>query len=44
MQRLLQVQNPRFADINVTNLIDNAFVRKLEESGFFLQLQARYRE
>ena len=44
MQRLLQVQNPRFADINVTNLIDNAFVRKLEESGFFSQLQARYRE
>ena len=44
MQRLLQTQNPRLADVNVANLIDITFIRKLEESGFFSQLQARYRE
>jgi ABC-type nitrate/sulfonate/bicarbonate transport system substrate-binding protein len=44
MQRLLQMQNPKFADINVANLIDTTFIKKLEESGFFSQLQARYRE
>src|SRR5215467_2934453 len=44
MQRLLQAQNPRLADVNVANLIDVSFIRKLEESGFFSQLHARYRE
>ena len=42
MQRLLQMQNPKFADINTTNLMDSTFMRKLEDSGFIAQLQARY--
>jgi ABC-type nitrate/sulfonate/bicarbonate transport system substrate-binding protein len=44
MQRLLALQNPRLADINPANLMDTTFMRRLEESGFFAQLQARYRE
>jgi len=44
MQRLLQMQNPKFADINTTNLMDSTFMRKLEDSGFIAQLQARYRK
>src|SRR5262245_33322244 len=44
MQRLLALQNPRLADVNPANLMDTSFMRKLEESGFLAQLQARYRE
>jgi ABC-type nitrate/sulfonate/bicarbonate transport system substrate-binding protein len=44
MQRLLAMQNPRLADINPATLMDITFMRKLEESGFLAQLQARYRE
>src|SRR5262249_15413982 len=44
MQRLLTLQNPRLADVNPATLMDTTFIRKLEESGFFAQLQARYRE
>jgi ABC-type nitrate/sulfonate/bicarbonate transport system substrate-binding protein len=44
MQRLLAMQNPRLADVNVTNLVDTTLIRKLEDSGFFTQLQTRYRE
>ena len=44
MQRLLALQNPRLADVNLANLMDTTFMRKLEESGFMAQLQARYRE
>ena len=44
MQRLLQTQNSRLADLNVANLIDLTFIRRLEDSGFMSQLQARYRE
>jgi ABC-type nitrate/sulfonate/bicarbonate transport system substrate-binding protein len=44
MQRLLAQQNPRLADVNPANLMDTTFIRKLEESGFLAQLQARYRE
>ena len=44
MQRLLALQNPRLADVNPANLIDTTLMRKLEESGFLAQLQARYRE
>jgi hypothetical protein len=35
MQRLLKTQNPRIADVNVDDLVDNRFIRKLDESGFF---------
>jgi hypothetical protein len=44
MQRLLALQNPRLADINPATLMDTTFMRRLEESGFIAQLQARYRE
>ena len=44
MQRLMAMQNPKLADINTASLIDSAFIRKLDDSGFFTQMQARYRE
>lgn len=44
MQRLLAMQNPKLADVNVANLMDSSFLRRLEDSGFLAQLQARYRE
>src|SRR5262245_39524193 len=44
MQRLLALQNPRLAEINPAALMDTTFMRRLEESGFISQLQARYRE
>lgn len=44
MQRLLAMQNPRLADVNPANLMDVTFMRKLEETGFLAQLQARYRD
>ena len=44
MQRLMALQNPKLADINTLSLIDSSFIRKLDDSGFFAQMQARYRE
>ena len=44
MQRLLAMQNPRLADMNAASLVDITLMRKLEDSGFFTQLQTRYRE
>jgi hypothetical protein len=44
MQHLLAMQNPKLADLNTANLMDSAFMRKLEESSFIARLQARYRE
>ena len=44
MQRLLALQNPKLADVNAPSLIDSSLLRKLEDSGFLAQLQARYRE
>ena len=44
MQRLMAMQNPKLADINTANLIDSSFIRKLDDSGFFTQMQPRYRE
>ena len=44
MQRLLALQNPRLADVNPSNLMDITLMRKLEDSGFLAQLQARYRD
>jgi hypothetical protein len=38
------MQNPKLADINAANLVDLILMRKLEDSGFFTQLQTRYRE
>ena len=44
MQRLMAMQNPKLTDINTANLMDSSFIRKLDDSGFFTQMQARYRE
>ena len=44
MQRLLAMQNPKLAEVNPANLLDSSFLRRLEDSGFLAQLQARYRE
>lgn len=44
MQRLMALQNPKFNELHPTHLIDASFLKKLEDSGFFAQLQARYRE
>ena len=30
-----QLKNPRIAEVNVDDLVDNRFIRKLDESGFF---------
>ena len=35
VQRLLKTQNPRISDVNVEDLIDSRYIRKLDESGFF---------
>ena len=35
MQRLLKTQNPRIAEVNVEDIVDNRFIRKLDERGFF---------
>ena len=40
VQRLTKAQNPRVAEVNVEELIDNRFVRKLDESGFIDRLYA----
>lgn len=44
MQRLLAMQNPRLADVNVASLVDLTLMRKLEDGGFFTQLDARYHQ
>ena len=35
VQRLLKTQNPRIGDINVEDLVDSRYIRKLDDSGFF---------
>lgn len=35
VQRLLKTQSPRIGDINIDDLVDSRFIRKLDESGFF---------
>jgi hypothetical protein len=34
VQRLLKTQNPRIGEIAIENLVDNRYIRKLDESGF----------
>jgi hypothetical protein len=38
VQRLLKTQNPRIGDIHIEDLVDNRFMRKLDESGFIDRL------
>ena len=35
VQRLLKTQNPHIGEVNVDDLVDNRYIRKLDESGFF---------
>ncbi|MBI4523535.1 MAG: ABC transporter substrate-binding protein [Deltaproteobacteria bacterium] len=44
MQQLMRAQNPRLADIKLDDLVDNTFVRNLEESGFIAQLHLRHEQ
>jgi hypothetical protein len=40
VQRLTKLQNPRIADLNVEELVDSRFIRRLDESGFIDRLYA----
>ena len=35
VQRLLKTQNPRIGEVNLEDLVDSRYIRKLDESGFF---------
>ena len=41
VQRLLKIQNPRIADVNVVDLVDNRYIRRLDESGFFERIYGK---
>ena len=41
VQRLLKTQNPRIGDVNVEDLVDSRFIRKLDESGFFERIYGK---
>jgi len=41
VQRLLKTQNPRIGDVNVDDLVDNRYIRKLDESGFFERIYSK---
>ncbi len=41
LQRLLKTQNPRIAEVNVEDLVDNRYIRKLDESGFFERIYSK---
>ncbi len=43
IQRLMKIRNPRMADLKVEELIDDRFIRKLDESGFIDRLNETYR-
>lgn len=42
IQRIMKSSNPQLADVNVAALIDNSFIRKLDESGFIDRLYKIY--
>ena len=41
IQRLLKTQNPRIGDVDIEDLVDNRYIRKLDESGFFERIYAK---
>lgn len=41
VQRLLKTQNPRVGEVNIDDLVDNRFIRKLDESGFFERIYGK---
>jgi hypothetical protein len=40
VQRLLKTQNPRIGEVNIDDLVDSRFIKRLDESGFFERLYA----
>ena len=42
IQRLMAVHNPKAASVKVEELIDNRFIRKLDDSGFIEKVGASY--
>jgi hypothetical protein len=40
VQRLLKTQNPRIGEVNIDDLVDNRYIRKLDESGFSIESMA----
>ncbi|MBI2368296.1 MAG: hypothetical protein HYV01_25250, partial [Deltaproteobacteria bacterium] len=42
IQRLMKDHNPRLAQIRVEDVIDDRFIRKLDESGFIDRIYASY--
>lgn len=42
IQRLMKQRNPKLADINVENLVDDRILRRLETSGYIDQVFAAY--
>ena len=42
IQRIMKGSNPQLEDVNVAALIDNSFIRKLDESGFIDRLHKSY--
>ena len=41
VQRMLKTQNPRVGEVNIDDLVDNRFIRKLDESGFFERIYGK---
>jgi len=41
VQRLLKTQNPRIGDVKVEELVDDRYIRKLDESGFFERIYGK---
>jgi hypothetical protein len=41
VQRLLKTQNPRISEVNVDDLVDNRYIHKLDESGFFERIHGK---
>lgn len=41
VQSLVKTQNPRIGDVNVEDLADNRYIRKLDESGFFERIYSK---
>ena len=42
VQRLLKTQNPRIGEVNIEDLVDNRYSRKLDERGFFDRIYGKY--
>ncbi len=41
VQRLLKSQNPRIGDVNVEDLVDSRYIKRLDESGFFERIYGK---